>query len=68
MTADIPSFTNLSQSSVGGVISIELVHKLRLWGYLGDSKGEPPAESRRRLATRMGSASMRFLRFSGDES
>ena len=34
--ADIPSFTNLSQSSVGGVISIELVHKRSLWGYLGD--------------------------------
>ena len=33
--ADIPSFTNSSQSSVGDVISIELVHKRSLWGYLG---------------------------------
>jgi hypothetical protein len=29
-------FTILSQTSVGGVISIELVQKRSLWGYLGD--------------------------------
>lgn len=34
--ADMPSFTISSQSSVGGVISIELVQKRSLWGYLSD--------------------------------
>jgi DNA polymerase delta subunit 1 len=36
LPTDIPSFTISSQSSVGGVISIELVQKRSLWGYLGD--------------------------------
>lgn len=34
--ADMPSFTISSQTSVGGIISIELVQKRSLWGYLGD--------------------------------
>jgi DNA polymerase delta subunit 1 len=36
LPADIPCFTTTSQSSVGGVISIELVQKRSLWGYLGE--------------------------------
>ncbi len=36
LVADIMGFTILYQTSVGGVISIELVQKRSLWGYLGD--------------------------------
>ncbi|SRR6266404_2465792 len=34
--SDILKFIVSPQTSVGGVISIELIHKRSLWGYLGD--------------------------------